>query len=417
MTFRKMIIIVFFPILMVAICCSTASFFVRADNVKVYFDGEMLSLCTEPIINEDSVYLPASDICNAFGAAIEIDDMEGKFNIHMAEATIEMKEGIEFVNLNHGTIIELDNSPLINGDEMMISLSLIKDVIKADVKYNAAKKIISIDYFSTMKGTLRIGGSENFTNTCLRVVKSLKEINPDFKATVMGGGSTSGFQACVEGIYDIANMSRTLTPDEKYKNEDVVVNKIACEGIAIVVNKDNPVDSIEWGDIVRIYTGIYDNWDMVKGEDKPIFVNIQEPGSSTLSTFYDVGIKPLIEDKKAIFTDTAMPHTSNGLSRQAVTEETLSIGFISFPFIDDTVKAIKVSNIEPNKESVLETNLKKRWIYTCYLSMVTNGEPSELSAKFINYVRSAKGREVIEEEGLFYLDNFYIDDKFLYTME
>jgi phosphate transport system substrate-binding protein len=101
-----------------------------------------------------------------------------------------------------------------------------------------------------------------------------------------------------------------------------------------------------------------------------------------------------------------MPNASNGLVRQAVASEPLAVGFVTFPFLDETVKAVSIEGVKPDKDNVLQ----KKWPLLNKLYVVTNGEAKGLKAKYINFLRSKIGRNIIEEEGFINLDLYYKDE-------
>ncbi len=78
---------------------------------------------------------------------------------------------------------------------------------------------------------------------------------------MQSNGSSQGIKAAIDGSYDIGMSSRELKDEEaKQLNRHI----LAIDGIAVIVNNDNPFDSLSGGDITKIYTGEITKWSEVK---------------------------------------------------------------------------------------------------------------------------------------------------------
>ena len=139
-------------------------------------------------------------------------------------------------------------------------------------------------------------------------------------------GSGSGIQAVSEGRCDIGLSSRALKDDEKATLTETVV---ALDGIAMIVNPENPVSDLTVEQIADIYTGKITNWSEVGGNDAEIVLIGREAGSGTRDGFESItGTKdacqyrqehaPLPRCKKSaqrFRADAADPCVSGGRSR------------------------------------------------------------------------------------------------------
>jgi phosphate transport system substrate-binding protein len=321
----------------------------------------------------------------------------------MADRTVELALDMPYADIN-GKIFELKNGPISFDGVVMLPEEMVKVSFDTGVNYDERGKSVNIKYFSLMSGTLRMGGASSFINLSQRAIDKLKKLSPKFDARVFGGGSSAGITACLDGQFDIANITRELTADEMYYNPDIRSYRVAKEGIAVIVNNKNPINGLNRDQICKIFEGKYLSWRAAMGDDKPVYVNVQEAGTGTSNTFYDIGI--LKVDEFGEYARTAMPNASNGLVRQAVASEPLAVGFVTFPFLDETVKAVSIEGVNPDKDSVLQ----KKWPLVNKLYVVTNGEAKGLKAKYINFLRSKIGRNIIEEEGFINLDLYYKDE-------
>ncbi len=375
------------------------------DKIKMVIDGEAVTEGIEPIADGSTVLVPARTVCEYLGADFEYSEIDGKVGIFLSDTTTELLPGAPYADVNSGSIINLESPPVKIGEDIMLPLELVKISFGAEVKYDEPAKTIYINYFSRMSGMLVMGGAPAFINISQKAIDYLKNINKDFDARVLGGGSAAGITACMNGEFDIANITRELTAEEAQTN--LTSYRTAKEGIAVVVNPKNPVNDLKMPEICKIFEGKYMSWKTVGGNETPVFVNIQEAGSGTLNTFFDIAIMGY--DEFGYLARTAMPNASNGLVRQAVASEPLAVGFVTFSFLDKTVKAVSIGDIKPEEKSVLE----KKWPLVNKLNVVTKGKAEGLKAKYINFLRSKKGRQIIEEERLINLelDTYRIDER------
>lgn len=112
-----------------------------------------------------------------------------------------------------------------------------------------------------LSGTLTIAGSTSVTPLMEKLVDAYKALNPDFKADIQATGSGAGIKAAIEGICDIGMSSRDLKDAEKSGLDSTV---LARDGIAVIVNNENPIEDLTVDQIKAIYTGEFINWEDVK---------------------------------------------------------------------------------------------------------------------------------------------------------
>ena len=125
-----------------------------------------------------------------------------------------------------------------------------KGYVPVDTNYSYASKGLS--------GKLSIAGSSSVTP----VMESLKEayikLNPSVTLEIQQSDSTTGVTTVIEGVSNIGMSSRELTEAEKSKGAVPLV--IALDGIAVIVNKENKVDSLSVQNVKDIYTGKTVSW-------------------------------------------------------------------------------------------------------------------------------------------------------------
>ena len=115
---------------------------------------------------------------------------------------------------------------------------------------------------SGQKGKITIGGSSSVTPVMEKLKEAYVKVNPDVTVDVQQNDSSSGMKGAIDGIYDIGMASRDVKDSEKEAGLNSI--KIALDGIAVIVNKDNTLDSITSEHIKNIYTGSLTKWSEIK---------------------------------------------------------------------------------------------------------------------------------------------------------
>ena len=168
--------------------------------------------------------------------------------------------------------------------------------------------------------------------------------NPDVKVTYNPTGSGAGIQAVAEGRCDIGLASRDLKDEEKQNLEGTV---IAIDGIAMIVNPENPVADLTVEQIAAIYKGEIKNWKEVGGNDLPIVLIGREAASGTRD-----GFESITETED--LCQYSQELTSTGDVVQTVASNPGAIGYASLVSVKDTVKALAVGGVVPNNDTILD---------------------------------------------------------------
>ena len=242
----------------------------------------------------------------------------------------------------------------------------------------------------TLSGKLSLSGSTSMEKVCEALAETFMEEYPDVTVTVEYTGSGAGIESVTSKMVDIGNSSRALKDTEKEKG--VVENVIAIDGIAVITNSSNSVENLSKEDLIKIYTGEIKNWKELGGKDENIVVLGREAGSGTRGAFEELlGIVD-----QCVYAGE-LDSTGGVKAKVASTEGT--IGYVSLDVVDDTVKALKLDGVEAT-----EANIKAgSYLLSRPFVMATNGEISaqnEIVQTWFDYIKSAKGQEVIKSVGL-----------------
>lgn len=121
---------------------------------------------------------------------------------------------------------------------------------------------VSSGSFSTdnSEGKIVVSGSSSVTPVMEKLAEAYKGINTKAVIEVQQTDSSSGMKAVLEGTCDIGMASRELKDDET----KLKAIEIAKDGIAVVVNKDNTVNSLTKAQVKDIYTGAVTDWSEIQ---------------------------------------------------------------------------------------------------------------------------------------------------------
>ena len=218
--------------------------------------------------------------------------------------------------------------------------------------------------------------------------------NPDVNITVGESGSGNGAKSLINGVCQVATMSRKMKPEEleaaQAKKIEPVLHTVAYDGLSVIVHPGNPLADLTKEQLRQIYTGEIKNWKEVGGPDQKIVVISRDTNSGTYETWETVVMKA---EK---ITDKAEYVGSSGAIRQRVMSTPNAIGYVGIAFVEG-VKAVKVNGVEATADSVLD----KTYPIGRGLFMYTTGEPAAGShlAKFVGLYATEEGKKIVEETG------------------
>lgn len=225
--------------------------------------------------------------------------------------------------------------------------------------------------------------------------KVISALGEDFQSdtgitvTYNATGSGAGIQAVQEGRCDIGLSSRNLKDEEKANGLEGTI--LAYDGIAIIVNPNNPVSDLDVKTIAKIYTGEIKNWKEVGGNDVEIVLIGREAGSGTRDGFESITDT---EDKCQYRQEL----TSTGDVITTVASNPAAIGYASLASVKDTVKALTVDGVTPSEETIKDGS----YVIQRPFVLVTKKDTalSENAQKFFDYVTSEAATEIISNAGV-----------------
>ncbi|WP_394923069.1 phosphate ABC transporter substrate-binding protein [uncultured Robinsoniella sp.] len=242
-----------------------------------------------------------------------------------------------------------------------------------------------------ISGNIVITGSTSVEKILNDMKDEFEAQNPDVTIEYTGSGSSAGITDTKSGTNNIGAASREIKDEEK---EDALKTEVfAYDGIAIIVNPANEaVKDITEEQLADIYSGKITNWKDVGGNDEDIFVVSREESSGTRSAFEEL-IK--LEDAGGL-SGNASVSEGNGPVQAAVAGNENAIGYVSFSFIDDTVKSLTVAGVEPTAELAKsgEYPLSRPFLFCYYDDKVTDAGKA-----FLEFAISEEGQAAVDNHG------------------
>jgi len=107
-------------------------------------------------------------------------------------------------------------------------------------------------------GKVIVAGSSSVTPVMEALKEAYQKTNPKANIEVQQSDSSTGVSATIEGICDIGMVSRELKDSEIQKGVRSIV--IAKDGLAVIINKKNPVENLTKAQVKEIFTGKLKAW-------------------------------------------------------------------------------------------------------------------------------------------------------------
>ena len=111
-------------------------------------------------------------------------------------------------------------------------------------------------------GKIVVGGSSSVAPLMEKLVEAYKTVNPNAEIEHLTTDSTTGVSGALDGSYTIGLASRELKDSETEAGAKATV--LAMDGIAVVVNPENPIENLTVDQIKSIYVGEVTTWDEVE---------------------------------------------------------------------------------------------------------------------------------------------------------
>ena len=241
-------------------------------------------------------------------------------------------------------------------------------------------------------GSVSTDGSTSMEKVIGALGEAFEGENSGVTFTYNPTGSGSGITAVAEGRCDIGLSSRNLKDEEKATG---LTETVLCyDGIAVIVNPENPVEDLDVETIAKIYKGEIKNWKEVGGNDGEIVLIGREANSGTRDGFESItGTEEACQYRQEL--------TSTGDVITTVENNPNAIGYASLASVKDTVKALKVAGVEPTEDTIKDGSYT---IQRPFVLVTKDGtELSDTAQKFFDFCLSEGAKEIITALSLIHI--------------
>lgn len=239
-----------------------------------------------------------------------------------------------------------------------------------------------------ISGTVSTDGSTSMGEVIAALGEAFEAQNTGVTFTYNPTGSGSGIQAVQEGRCDIGLSSRALKDEEAANGLTSTV--LAYDGIAVIVNPENPITDMDLDTIARIYTGEITNWKDAGGQDAEIVLIGREAGSGTRDGFESItGTEDSCQYRQEL--------TATGDVIAAVAQNPNAIGYASLASVKDNVRAVSVGGVVPTEDTVKDGS----YVIQRPFVLVTKSDTplSDTAQKFFDFAVSADAAALISAAG------------------
>ncbi|WP_017737719.1 substrate-binding domain-containing protein [Pseudomonas sp. CBZ-4] len=220
---------------------------------------------------------------------------------------------------------------------------------------------------------------------------------------VAAHGSSTGFTALKKSSADLAASSRPIKDSELVDLEPLGDLKspeaeqvIAIDGLAIILNPQNPLTTLNTEQLAQIFNGEVSTWEALGGAGGDIHLYARDDQSGTYDTFKELVLrlrgKPLAATAKRF-------ESSEALS-DAVSQDPQGIGFIGLPYVRQA-KAVAI--VDGDSQPMLPLNsliatedypLSRRLFF--YLPPSSH---NPWAKALVDFTQSSKGQAIVAASG------------------
>ena len=232
-------------------------------------------------------------------------------------------------------------------------------------------------------------------------------INIDLQAH----GSSTSFRGMDKGIADMGMSSRKIKAKEVALLKDrfgdltrpMSEHILGLDGLAIIVNKANPIDNLNAEQLAGLFSGDITNWSQLGGDDLTVSLFARDGNSGTWDTFKNLVLKKY--HKK--LSSSATRYESSSKLSDLVAATPGGLGFIGLPYVRHA-KLLAVAD-DANSQSILPTLFTvgtEDYPLSRRLYFYTPATPSLFMRDFIEFTHSSDGQDIVKEAG-FISQNLY----------
>ena len=251
------------------------------------------------------------------------------------------------------------------------------------------------------KNSIQVKGSDTMVNLGQAWAEKYMEKKSSSFIAVTGGGSGTGLASLISGTCDIAMSSRNIKEKEialaKQKGINPNEIKVALDGIAVVVNPNNPVSKLTIDQLAAIFTGKIANWKELGGKDEKIVILSREVNSGTHVYLKEHVLRKNDPNSKEEFASSALLLSSSQAIADEVAGNSAAIGYYGMGYISKKQKPLSIAKDEKSEYETptIENVINGKYPISRPLFLYTNGTPEGTIKEFIDFTLSKEGQDIV----------------------
>lgn len=229
----------------------------NGDKVDYTTDEAIIANSTEIVMTT----VAGDDYAIGYSSLGSLNDTVKAVKIDGAEPTAD--------NINNGSYtISRPFNIATKGDVSDVAQDFINYIMSADgqqiIEDNGYIKASDAGAFESngASGKIVVAGSSSVTPVMEKLQEAYQKVNSGAEIEIQESDSTTGMTAAMDGTCDIGMASRELKDTEI--DGGLTATVIAKDGIAIIVNKNNPIEDLTKDQVNSIFRGEVTTWDEVK---------------------------------------------------------------------------------------------------------------------------------------------------------
>jgi phosphate transport system substrate-binding protein len=227
-----------------------------------------------------------------------------------------------------------------------------------------------------------------------QLAEQFKAQHPGTTFDIAAEGSTTGIAAIIDSTAQIGMASRRAKTSEvaaaSAKGVNMKPTIVAYDGIAVIVNSQNPVKSLTRKQVEQIFTGEVTDWSAVGGAGNKISIYTRNTSSGTYSEFKELAMK------KRDYAPGSQKMAGNEQIAAEVGKNPNGVGYVGMAYTKaGGVKVVSIDGATPSIKTVQDHSYSY-WRPTFYY---TNGEPSGVAKEFVDFTLSSAGQKIVTQVG------------------
>ena len=267
---------------------------------------------------------------------------------------------------------------------------------------------------SGVSGNLSSVGSDTLNNLMTLWAEGYKREYPNIRIQIEGKGSSTAPPALIQGTSQLGPMSRLMKAEEidafekKYGYKPTPI-RVAVDGLAVFVNKDNPIKGLTLQQVDGIFSKGHacggkaiNNWGQAgvkEWANQPISLYGRNSASGTYGYFKEHALC------KGDYRDTVKEQPGSASVVQGVSEDKFAIGYSGVGYKTSGVRAVPLAAkpggelVEDTPENILSGKYPiARFLYV-YVNKGPNKPLDPLVREFVKYVLSQQGQQTVVKDG------------------